>query len=98
MLDASSQDAADRIPDVSRIEACRRHLVEQGLERVVVALINDRYFDRPARKSFGRCQSTEPGSDDYDPVHGCLPIPSIADMAPPAAADARPVRTKSTAV
>ena len=61
-------DVPDRRRDLTRREHARRDLVEQGLEQVVVAAVDDRDVDRPVGEVADRQQPTEPPADDHDLV------------------------------
>src|SRR4029453_18091743 len=60
------QDRADGIGDVSRRESRRRHLVEQGLEEVMVAAVDERDADRDVVERPDDIQPAESGSHDND--------------------------------
>jgi hypothetical protein len=77
----AQQDAGVALPfedrpqgrgDVSRREPAGRHLVEQRLEEVEVAAVQERQLDRRAAQGLGRVQAAEAAADDDHPVraHG----------------------------
>ena len=63
------EDHPDRIGHVARLQAGGRHLVEEGLERVEVALVDDGDLDVLADQGPGRRQAAESGSHHHYPVH-----------------------------
>ena len=62
----AAEDPADRSRDVRRAEGGRGHLVEQGLEEVVVRAVDHRDAHRGAFQGAGCGQPAEPGSEDHD--------------------------------
>ena len=66
--DLIAQDVADGRRDGGRRQAGRGHLVEQGLEKVVVGAVDDDDFDVRVRQGFGRLQATEAATDDDHPL------------------------------
>ena len=63
----ATKDAANRRRDISGRERCRRHLIEQGLEEVVVVLIDNGHAERGAGKLFGGRKASKAGSNDDHP-------------------------------
>ena len=61
-----AEDRADRPGDVGRRQGRRRHLVEQRLEQVVVAPVDDDHVGRRAGQRPGRGEAAEAGADDDD--------------------------------
>ncbi len=66
------EDHPDRIGDVTGFEPGGRDLVEQGLEGVEVALVDDGDLDRCADEVAGRGQAREPGPHHDDAVHRAI--------------------------
>ncbi len=60
-----ADDAPDRIRDVGGAEPGGRHLVEQRLEQVVVAAIDQGHVDAGADQVLGRGEPTEAAADDH---------------------------------
>gem|GEM_PF-6876931 len=61
--------------DVSHVEAGGGHLVKEGLEGVVVVLVDKEDFDLGLAEGLGGGETTEAGADDNDlglDVHGDL--------------------------
>jgi hypothetical protein len=88
-----AQHLADRRCDVGRAERSGRDLVEQRLEQVVVAAIDDQHVDRRATQRPRRFETAEAGADDHDARSGCVhlePSPPVAahscTRAPPSSA------------
>ncbi len=54
------------IGDVSRGQACHRHLIEKRLEEMVVASVDDRHPHRRAAQPLGRVEAAEAAPDDDD--------------------------------
>ena len=67
--------AAQRGGDQTGRQDSRRHLVEQGLEEVVVRAIDECYLEARAVESVDRVQAPEPAAHDDDlmAVGHCLP-------------------------
>jgi hypothetical protein len=61
-----AQDAADRACDLRRREARGRHLIEQWLEQMVVAAVDDRDVDRRTAQRVRGGEPAEAGADDDD--------------------------------
>ena len=66
----SPQHMADRRADVGRRERGGRHLIEQGLEEVVVLPVDERHMHRRMGQRAGGTQSAEPAADDDDTWQG----------------------------
>src|SRR5919206_568525 len=62
----SGQDGADRPGDVGRREGGGRYLVEQGLEQVVVAPVDQDDVDRGAGERPGAGEAAEASPEDDD--------------------------------
>ena len=62
----ATENPADRSRDVRRAEGCSGHLVEQGLEKVVVRAVNHRDAHGGSFQGAGCVQPAEPGSEDHD--------------------------------
>ena len=62
----SGQDFADGCRDLRRRQASRCDLVEQWLKGVMVFAIHQRDLHRQPGQCFGRLQSAEASTDDYD--------------------------------
>src|SRR5205807_3230483 len=67
------KDGADGQGDVSWAQPGRRHLVEQGLEHMVVALVDDGRVDRQVSQAGAGTDPAEPGADHHD----LRPIPAL---------------------
>ena len=52
--------------DVRRVQPCRRHLIQQGLEDVVVAAVDDRHVDGEMGEAGTGADPAEPGPDHDD--------------------------------
>ena len=66
-LREAREDAADRRRDLRRAEARHRHLVEQRLEQMVVAAVDQRHLDAAhAAEPLGGVQPGEAAADDHD--------------------------------
>jgi hypothetical protein len=63
----AAQDGPDRCGDVGGREGGRRNLVEEGLEEVVVAAVDEGDLDVLAGQPFRGVQTAEPTADDDDP-------------------------------
>ena len=93
------EQAPHRVADVGRVQAGRRHLVEQRLERVVVVPVDQGDVDGLVLEALGRGQPAEPGSDDHDvrprSHASIMPAPSDRRRRPPASesADRRGLET-----
>src|SRR6185312_16366766 len=57
---------ADRIGDVARVQGPGRDLIEQRLEQVVVATIQERDLDRRVGELARGFEPAEPTADDHD--------------------------------
>ena len=66
----AAQDRADRIGDVGRRKRRGRHLVEERLEKVVIAPIDDRDADRGLREPPGRLEAAKTRANQDDVVDG----------------------------
>jgi hypothetical protein len=62
----ASQDAADRLGDVGGVERRRGHLVQQRLEQVMVAPIDERHLHGAPAQTARRVEAREASSDDHD--------------------------------
>ena len=62
-----TEDGAQWVGDVARIQEPRGHLVEQRCEQVVVVLIEQDDVDRLAIELFGAGEAAEPSAHDHDP-------------------------------
>jgi hypothetical protein len=74
------QDRADRPGDVGGRECCRRHLVQQRLEQVVVAPVDQDQVHRCLAQRPGRGQATEAHAYDHHarPISSHrLPFPTL---------------------
>ena len=70
----AGQDAADRHGDLRRRKAGGRHLVEQRLEQMVVAPVDDGDVDRRIAKPDRGVEASEPGAQNDD-VRFALGLP-----------------------
>ncbi len=61
-----TKQSADRKGDVAGREAGRCHLIEQGLEQVIVVAIDQRDVDRLILQAACAFQAAKPGADDDD--------------------------------
>ena len=66
-LAAAMQQVPDRPGDFRCAEGGGGHLIEQGLEQMVVAAIDDRDVDGRAGEFVDRRQPAEAAADDHDP-------------------------------
>ena len=66
----ATQHRADRLRDVRRRKRGRRHLVEQGLEQVVIAPVDEGDLHGCVGERLRRLQSPEPTADDDDASAG----------------------------
>ena len=73
-LGAPAHDPADRPGDLREAERRGGGLVEQGLEQVVVAPVDQRHPDRRPGQALHGGEAAEPGADDDDMV-GCGAAP-----------------------
>jgi hypothetical protein len=80
-----AQEMAQRRRDIRRRESCRRNLVQQRLEEMMVRAIDERDADICARKRARRPQAAETTAENHDMGHrhrrhlaGCMPI--VADF------------------
>ena len=64
-----AQDPADRRGDVARRERRHRHLVEQRLEHVMVAPIDERHLHRLPAQRPGGVQPAEPSANNHHSGH-----------------------------
>ena len=60
-----AQDMANGCGDLSRRQCRGGHLVEQGLEQVIVATIDERDIDSLTGECFGSTQAAEAGTNDH---------------------------------
>ncbi len=61
-----AQDGADGLGDIGRGQDGERHLIEQGLERVMIAPIDDGHIHRELGESDGCVKATKAAAyDDY---------------------------------
>ena len=60
------QDPSDGRRDVPRRERRHRHLIEQRLEDVMVAAVDDRDAKRGTAQGAGRIEPAKPAADDHD--------------------------------
>jgi hypothetical protein len=58
------QEMADRPCDLGWRKGRRSHLIEEGLESVMVLRINDHHLDRRSGQRARRLQAAEPRTDD----------------------------------
>src|SRR6185295_3834777 len=61
-----AENAADRSTDLARRKHGGRHLIEQWLEQMVVAAVNQNHFNRSPAKSLGGGQTTKAAPNDYN--------------------------------
>ena len=61
-----SREAPDGVGDVAGIEAPRRHLVQQRLERAVDVSVDEQHVCARSSEGSRRGQPGEPGADDDD--------------------------------
>ena len=66
MTFSAADDAADRRGDVARVQDRRRHLVEERLEQVVVAAIDERDVDGRLTEPQGGLEAAEPAAENDD--------------------------------
>ena len=64
-----AEDGPDRIGHVARLEPGRGHLVQERLEGVEVALVDDGHVDRLTDEGPGGGQAGEARADDHHAVH-----------------------------
>ena len=64
----AAEQGAERRGDVGRRQAAGRHLVEQRLEQVEVAPVDERDFDRDLAQRLGGVKAAEAAADDDDAV------------------------------
>ena len=62
------EDAAQRRRDLLRSEGSSRDLIQQRLEEVEVATIDQRYLDQSAAKAADGLQTAKASAHDHDPV------------------------------
>jgi hypothetical protein len=62
-----AQDVADRRGDIARRQPGRRHLVQEGLEDVVVLLVDQDHVDAGAAQRTGGPQTAETPAEHDDP-------------------------------
>ena len=65
-----AQNVADRCCDGRGRQTRRGHLVEQGLEQVVVGLVHQRHIHRLPGQRLGRFQPAKTAADDEDAGQG----------------------------
>jgi hypothetical protein len=70
-LAAITHEMADRPGDLAGCERGGRDLVEQRLEQMMIAAVDQRDLDGSARKPVGRFQPAEAGADDDDAMGIC---------------------------
>ena len=70
-LGAVAQQIADRPGDLRGRQRRGRDLIEQRLEQMMVAAVDQRDRDRRAGKPIGRFQSAEAGADDHHVMGFC---------------------------
>jgi rare lipoprotein A len=63
------QDSADRRRDIARVQRCGRHLVQQRLEEMVVAPIDEDDVHRRFAQSLRGIDAAEPAAEDDHPRH-----------------------------
>src|SRR4029077_18930449 len=73
---------SDRPGDLTRIQQCRGHLVEQRCEQVVVVAVDDEHVDRRARQGASAGETAEAGARDHDPRAGHFSV-GLRDLPPP---------------
>src|SRR5690606_39699191 len=73
-----SQDPPDRPCDLRRGQRGRRNLVQERLEQVMVATIDDEHVHRRRGERLGGLEPPEPGADDHDPRASCRPVATFA--------------------
>ena len=66
-----AHDVAQRLGDLSRRQHSRGDLVQQGLEEVVVAAVDQRHVDGSVPEGADGGQATESPSDNDHPMAGC---------------------------
>ena len=67
----AAKDVPQRRGDRRRREARGGHLVKQGLEKMIIAAIDQRDFDRRPLELANRPQSCESAADDHDSLGFC---------------------------
>ena len=67
-----AQDGAHRLGDLIRRQPGRGHLVEQGLEEVIVVAVQQGDAHRSAGQRLRGAQPAESGSDDHDMRYGVM--------------------------
>src|SRR5678815_317783 len=65
-----AKDRTDRISDVAGAQGSCGHLVEHGLEQVVIGAINDGHMHRSTLEGAGGVESAEAAAQDDDVSHG----------------------------
>src|SRR5206468_10213957 len=90
-------DPADGLGDVGRVQARGGHLVEEGLEDVMVAPVDDRHVHGQASEAGGRAHTAEAGSDDDDLRTSHAEIVGTTPVPPPRARGYTPGTTVSPA-
>ena len=78
----AAQHRADRLRDVRRRKRGRRHLVEQGLEQVVIAPVDESHLHGRVGERLRRLQPAEPTADDDDPSAGVRIGKDLLPLAP----------------
>ena len=72
-IGSAGKNAADGPGDIGGGKCGRRHLIEQRLEQVIIALVDERHIDRLVRKAFrGRKPSKSRAHN-----HGFRPCPGV---------------------
>ncbi len=61
-----TEDRTHRVGNIARIEPRGRDLVQQRLERVVVAAVDDHDVDRPVREVLHDVEAREASTDHHD--------------------------------
>ena len=62
----AGQDGADRRGNVGRGECRCSHLVEQGLEQVMIATVDQGHVDTAVREPLGGCEAAKAGADNHN--------------------------------
>ena len=73
------KNTADGPGDVGRRQVGGRHLIQQRLEQVVVALVDDDHVDRRVPQLLGRRQAAEAGADDDHTRSAAMGLLKVAD-------------------
>jgi hypothetical protein len=67
-IGGTTDDCPHGVGDISSFETCSRHFVQEGLERVVVPLIDQCNHNRLIRQHLGRSNPAESSAQDHDSV------------------------------